>query len=357
MRKSLIPILRCPRCGGKLVLKGSRRGWAGWISKGTLHCKQDGSNYMIRNGMAFLHDDSERWQTLSREADGWVRLHRDRGMYGGPAAEIDFRLPYLNEAPWIEIARAFDIALDIIQPRRGLRVLEVGAGRGWAAAQLAKRGCNVTAVEINADMQIGLGRALALAKRAHVRIDPLVADSEKLPLAAGSYDIVFASAAIHHSSSFEAILSSIAQVLRPGGRLVAINEPCLPDNTKAEDLAAALAEETAYEINENHGTLNDYRQALRRSGLRELGLLPWQTYRLHPNCLVEWSEQLQIDPPSPQELVAAAPRWRHNLFNSYRAWRARRRGALHPQALPPATWQEAMLRACGGSLVIMAEKP
>ncbi|NJL06462.1 MAG: hypothetical protein HC911_16470 [Chloroflexaceae bacterium] len=183
MRTMLLAHLRCPLDGGPLELQAAPAELdRGWVETGTLVNPRTGATYPIRAGMAYLYVDDERWQPLAREAAGWVQYHQDHQMYDQAGSDIDFQTPYFPHDPWITVARNFDIAREIIQPQPGMWVLDVGAGRGWASKHLALAGCNVVAVDITADDQVGLGRAQAIMQQAGTCFDPIIADNENLPL-------------------------------------------------------------------------------------------------------------------------------------------------------------------------------
>lgn len=327
MRPELLDVARCPACAGPLRLEG---GLEPWIEAGTLVCDADANRYPIRLGMPYLYVDDESWQPKAREADGWVRMHRDRKIYDQTGVDVDFRLPYFEEEPWIGVARQFDIALELIKPARGLRVLDVGAGRGWAAKQLAVRGCSVVAVDVTDDDQVGLGRSRALMEEANVRFDAVVADSERLPFADASFDVVFCAAALHHTTDFDGLMANISRVLRPGGRLVAVNEPCIADDADDEEVRRTdLAEELSYGINETRPRLDDYRRVLARAGLRETALFAWQSYGMSRAALTAWSRALGV--PAPRTFLRFA------------------RGA-------PQAWTDNLLRRRGGEVILAATK-
>src|SRR5690606_13809330 len=128
-----------------------------WIETGALVCPTNGRRYPIRDGMAHLYVEDERWLPKAREAAGWVQLHNDRQLYSEASVSVDVRLPYVDQEPWNAIAPEFDVALELSGPLAGKWVLDVGAGRGWAAKQFAVRGASAVALEINPDRQVGLG--------------------------------------------------------------------------------------------------------------------------------------------------------------------------------------------------------
>jgi len=352
MLTNLIPLLRCPAGGGRLELAGAADE-TGWIETGELVCPANGRRYPIRDGMPLLYVDDERWQPKAREAVGWVEFHKDRGIYDQTGVEIDHMLPYFPEQPWLDIGKMFDVALDLVRPAPGKWVLDVGAGRGWAAKQLAVRGCNAVAIEINPDDQVGLGRSNALMRRTGVPYSAVIGDSENLPFADGAFDVVFSAAALHHTSDLDLLLRNIGRVLRPGGIMVAMNEPCVRDSATSAELERAVAEELSYGINENHPFLDDYRRALAGAGLGDADIFAWQAYKMPPEAMAEWSAQLGIEPPS----AFAPPPPRQGWFARLLGRPAPAPAAPAGSVIPPRPWMDHMLRRVGGSIVILARKP
>jgi len=338
VQTEILPLLRCPATGGPLALDGP----AGErIVEGALVGPR-GARYPVRGGVAHLYVDDARWAPKAREARGWVQLFRDTGGYIDDPD--DYLMPHVGRPPWDEIAPQFDIALEIAAPRPGLRVLDLGAGRGWAARHFARRGCATLAVDVVDDPLVGVGRSLTLAAHDGTRISPLVADGENLPIAPGSLDVVFCAATLHHATNLAALLRNVGRALRLGGLLVAINEPIIPDRV-AE--AAALAEpdtarELSYGINETRPHLDDYRRALRGAGLRERRIFPWQTYRIGLEDMRIWAGQLGVAGPD------ALPRPRGPL-----AWL--RRAPSDLEGLRRA-WGEHLFRTRGGTAIIIAER-
>lgn len=319
-----------------------------WIEQGQLLCTQCQHTYAITKGIAYLYVENEEWKQLAAEAAGWVQMAKDAGCYDQTGIDIDFRLPYVPIPPWIDIARAFDIVLNIVRPQPGAMVVDIGAGRGWAAKQFAIRGCHAVAVEINDDDQIGLGRSIALMQHANVQYDLLIANSQVLPLADESFDIVFASAALHHSSSLEILLSEAARVLRRRGKLIAIHEPCIADHVTPEQYASDIAQETAYNIHESRPKLDDYRHALRQAGLRELAFI---------EDMQQWAANYRLSLFTADQIAMLRRRRTPALWQIIRVLLSRLQQLPDTTLVPPQDWMDQYYRHIGGSLTVIAQKP
>jgi len=122
---------------------------------------------------------------------------------------------YLHETDdWLKTARARLLALLVArhrQPREPFELLEVGAGAGQNLPTLAEFG-TVDAIEINA-----LGRE---SIRAHAIARDVFAEAVPFPLNR-SYDVVCAMDVIEHIEDDTAAVRWIADLLRPGGLLIA----------------------------------------------------------------------------------------------------------------------------------------
>lgn len=355
MRQNLLHYLRCPQCRSRLSL--SKAIVANWIEQGQLLCTQCQHTYAITKGIAYLYVENEEWKQLAAEAAGWVQMAKDAGCYDQTGIDIDFRLPYVPIPPWIDIARAFDIVLNIVRPQPGAMVVDIGAGRGWAAKQFAIRGCHAVAVEINDDDQIGLGRSIALMQHANVQYDLLIANSQRLPLADESFDIVFASAALHHSSSLEILLSEAARVLRRRGKLIAIHEPCIADHVTPEQYAPDIAQETAYNIHESRPKLDDYRHALRQAGLRELALFNHELYGASIEDMQQWAANYRLSLLTADQIAMLRRRRTPTLWQIIRVLLSRLQQLPDTTLVPPQDWMDQYYRHIGGSLTVIAQKP
>jgi ubiquinone/menaquinone biosynthesis C-methylase UbiE len=97
--------------------------------------------------------------------------------------------------------------------------LEIGCGPGHLAVEIAARGLDVTAVDLDEAM---IERAQTNAHRANRREDLQVsfevADAASLPYRDETFDLVTSTLSLHHWADPGAALSEIARVLKPDGR-------------------------------------------------------------------------------------------------------------------------------------------
>lgn len=127
---------------------------------------------------------------------------------------------------WEEVAAsaAFlairDRIVELAEPRRDDRVVDLGAGTGLLSLALAPHVKELIAVDISERMLERLDDAAA-ADGVH-NVEPLVADLRRLPLDDESATLVVSNYAFHHldDPGKELALAEARRILRPGGRLV-----------------------------------------------------------------------------------------------------------------------------------------
>lgn len=101
--------------------------------------------------------------------------------------------------------------VDLLDPRPGERVIDLGCGDGALSEAIAARGAEVDAVDAAPDM-VRAAQARGLAAR--------LGRGESLS-ATRPADAVFSNAALHWMTRPEAVTAAVFAALRPGGRFVA----------------------------------------------------------------------------------------------------------------------------------------
>jgi SAM-dependent methyltransferase len=100
--------------------------------------------------------------------------------------------------------------VELLAPRPGERILDLGCGDGALTERLAALGCTVIAVDAASEM-------VAAARRRG--LEAYVADGQDLRFVA-EFDAVFSNAALHWMRDADAVLRGVRRALRPGGRFV-----------------------------------------------------------------------------------------------------------------------------------------
>ena len=108
--------------------------------------------------------------------------------------------------------------VDMAEPLPG-KVLDIGTGKGFTAVELARRGADVTTIDLSED-ELRAAYLHAVGTGVVDRIEFHLADGGDLPFEEGSFEVVTMINVLHHMENPGAVLPEIARVLIPGGRLV-----------------------------------------------------------------------------------------------------------------------------------------
>ena len=114
-------------------------------------------------------------------------------------------------------AVAIPATLELLDPRRGESVLDIGAGQGVLAPYVARTGARYTGIDASL-------RLTALAQRRHGQLGRFVvgdvARMSTLGIVRASYDAAVFLLSIQDIDPLEAVLNSVAWALRPRSRIV-----------------------------------------------------------------------------------------------------------------------------------------
>ncbi|MBN2025413.1 MAG: class I SAM-dependent methyltransferase [Actinobacteria bacterium] len=302
MRKDLLGFITCPSCGAdnlvlKLVAEDGRE-----VREGSISCGKCKAEYQVRSGVTdLMHDPSpavrqerEAWEAMrpvhrhddaeSADSRAWLRALPMLEGKEGPPAELE---------TWRRHGRAvFELCAG--EDWRGKRVLELGAGRCWLSAYLARKGAEVLAVDILEDADIGLGCAEAFLEEG-IYFERVLCDMHHLPFKGGTCDGVVATATLHHSPEPLLLCEEIRRVIAPGGLLVAANEPLYVPWRETPEEERRGAHEGAY-------PLWTWLKFLRRTGFRVNEIRVGRDASLH----VKASPHAARGLPRPIETLRAA---------------------------------------------------
>lgn len=131
--------------------------------------------------------------------------------------EVSPRYDLLNDVLSAGNSRLWRIALArALQPRKGMRILDVAAGTGTSSAALAAHGAQVTAVDFSDGM-------LAEGRRRNCDdelIEFVKADATELPFDDNTFDAATISFGLRNISDPKRALEEMRRVVQPGGRVV-----------------------------------------------------------------------------------------------------------------------------------------
>ena len=101
--------------------------------------------------------------------------------------------------------------LELLDPRPGERILDLGCGEGALTEKIVAAGASVVGIDASEEMIAG-ARARGL--------DARLMNAERLQLER-EFDAVFSNAALHWVRDHDAMLEGVRRALKPGGRFVA----------------------------------------------------------------------------------------------------------------------------------------
>ena len=134
--------------------------------------------------------------------------------------------------PRAVFTKPYEAEMVLLQPRDGMRLLELGCGSGAAAYYLASR-CNVEVVCVtNSAVQADICRRKFAKFGARARV--IVSDFDDLDLPRESFDAIYALESIGYTKDLDAWLSRCWEMLKPGGRLM-IRSPGSLDHCRREE--------------------------------------------------------------------------------------------------------------------------
>lgn len=100
--------------------------------------------------------------------------------------------------------------LELLSPKPGEQILDLGCGDGVLTKRLADAGADVLGVDASSAM---------LDAARHLGLTVQVADGQALPFE-GQFDAVFSNAALHWMPDQPAVAAGVFRALKPGGRYV-----------------------------------------------------------------------------------------------------------------------------------------
>lgn len=216
--------LRCPACRRdktlELYVLSSDRNE---VREASLRCRACGTQFEVHRGVPELLYNPPAH--IVAEAVGLERFAEQMRSEGWDR-ELVRRLPDLEHGYWYVQARSMHQLLTTVPFQAGQSVLDIGSNTCWAANHFAERGLRAIALDIATVELQGLYTADWFIDDGNVFFERVLGSMDAIPLASSSVDYVYCCQVLHHNdlTSLRRTFAEIFRVLRPGGRLLVINE-------------------------------------------------------------------------------------------------------------------------------------
>jgi demethylmenaquinone methyltransferase / 2-methoxy-6-polyprenyl-1,4-benzoquinol methylase len=109
--------------------------------------------------------------------------------------------------------------IDAVDPRAGMRILDVATGTGMVAFALAGRGAEVVGLDQSAAMLGGAQDRLERTPELSGRLSFVLGQAEALPFADGEFDALSFTYLLRYVDDRAATMRELARVVTPGGRI------------------------------------------------------------------------------------------------------------------------------------------
>jgi SAM-dependent methyltransferase len=224
MRPSFASQLRCPVChhDGTLRLNSVKTD-AHETRVGVLVCSHCGAERPVERGVADLLVDPPEY--VIREAAGLGRF-AERMREDGWTRETILGLPDIDLGYWYVQRKSIEQLQETIEFRPGEWLLDLGSNTCWASNRFARHGLNVIALDISLWEMQGLWTADWFIAQGSSYFERVLATMNEIPLASDSLDYVYACEVLHHNApnALRRAFEEAYRVLRPGGRMLVVNE-------------------------------------------------------------------------------------------------------------------------------------
>lgn len=261
MRQALLNYIRCPICSKTNFDLTVTQEDELEVREGYVTCAACDHSFSIRNGIVDLMPNPSK--TIQNEQQGWSEL---LGETSEDLVDTMLKLPHYDEDElWINVAINFDGIMQHVD-LRGKRVLDIGAGRCWSTRHIMLRGAQeAVGLDILTQRFIGLETADIYLAHDDIYFERVIGDMNSLPFRPASFDIVFMTATLHHTSNPGCAMQEVAKVLEPGGIAILINEPVrsLRQTNSLENCV-----EIEHGINENIYSIQEYLDVTSSAGLK-----------------------------------------------------------------------------------------
>ena len=149
--------------------------------------------------------------------------------------------------------------VELVGPVAGLRVLDVACGHGRITRELARRGADVTGIDLSGVL---IAKARQTEQNEPLGIRYIHADvAARVSLGDDPFDLVVCNFGLSDIDDLDGAITAVSYALRPGGHFVfSILHPCFAGG---KDISGSWPATGSY-YDEGHWTAQDAQSALRR---------------------------------------------------------------------------------------------
>jgi SAM-dependent methyltransferase len=181
-----------------------------------------------------------------------------------------FDLPVVDAANRFWHSEEFAACLSMVRAAGGHgKILDLGAGNGIASYAWAMEGFEVTALEPDRSDTVGCGAIQNLAEECGLNISVVAETSHPLPFPDAAFDVVYARQVLHHLPNLKMGIAELHRLLKPRGLLLSTRDHVVRNREELDIFLSAHALHRHYG-GENAFSLEEYRDAFRQAGFRDL---------------------------------------------------------------------------------------
>jgi ubiquinone/menaquinone biosynthesis C-methylase UbiE len=189
---------------------------------------------------------------------------------------------------------SLDAVRHMVEPGAYDRGLDIATGTGFTAFAIAPYCRETLALDLTPQM-LHEARRLA-AERGLDELGYLLGDAERLPFAAGSFDLITCRVSAHHFPHVDRFVSEVARLLRPGGVFV-LSDTVAPED---DDLAIVM---DRVETLRDPSHMHDLRPSEWRRLIESAGMTVDQVEMTHTYLeFADWVRRSGTSPEAVEEL-------------------------------------------------------
>lgn len=278
MNIKLLDFIVCVKCGESNFKLTVEKEEQNIVEKGALTCRNCGAEFFINKAVVCLNEkfsDLAQKEKKSHEREiiaqkeplnfkneEWLLNFPDVSRQGA-----DKRTERISRL----ISENTVLSLKKIINSGNNSILEIGAGNCWATARMAVNNYCI-ALDILNLPPTGLEAGKVFIENKKIYFERVLADMINLPFKPAVFDYVVISSSLHHSSDIKKTLLQINKLIKPGGKLVLLNEP------STGLLGGGERRRVDFDLNEGFNetrhTINEWKKLFADSDFKAKILLP-----------------------------------------------------------------------------------